>query len=172
MTDITDCYFTALTNPDAFFAKRLGTTWAAASDADQTKALQMATAIIDNMAWQGHKLFSTQSRAFPRKYDPVDSINPWGNTYSEDPYGYIYDSDDVPQAVLDACCLVAQALLADAAAGSMSERVLQEKGVSSFSQGKLSVSFVGGGGTSYGGLLCREAYDLLSPYMQRRGDIR
>lgn len=172
ITSSSGAYLTYAT-ADLFFSDRIDSAvWDAATTANKTKSLKQATAIIDNMAWQGYKLLSTQDRAFPRKYDPNDSTSPWGLTFSEDSWGYIYDSEDVPQAVLDACCLVAQALLADVAAGSMSERALQEKGVSSFSQGKLSVSFVGGGGASYGGLLCREAYDLLSPYMQRRGDIR
>ena len=104
MTDITDCYFTSLTAPTAFFAIRLGTAaWDDATSADQTKALQMATYKIDSLDYQGYKLLSTQARQFPRKYVPTDSINPWGNLMSEDPYGYIYDSSTPPQFVLDAC---------------------------------------------------------------------
>lgn len=167
-----DAYLTYGT-ADTFFASRVDSAvWDAATTANKTKALKQATKLIDSMSWQGYKLLSTQDRAFPRKYEPTDSMNPLGSTFSEDSYGYIYDSDDVPQDVLDACCLTAQALLADASAGSMSERALQEKGITSFSQGKLSVSFREGAGGAFGGLLNKEAYDLLSKYMQRRGDIR
>lgn len=174
MTDITDCYFTSLTAPTAFFAIRLGTdAWDNATSADQTKALQMATYRIDSLDYQGYKLLSTQARQFPRKYVPTDSLNPWGNLMSEDPYGYIYDSSDIPQFVLDACCLEALALLEyHASTDPISEQDLIDKGVSSFSLGKLSMSFKGKSNAAAFGLRSQEAYDLLSPYLQRRGDFR
>lgn len=173
ITSSSGAYLTYAT-ADLFFSDRIDSAvWDAATTANKTKSLKQATAIIDNMAWQGYKLLSTQDRAFPRKYDPTDSINPWGNTYSEDSWGYIYETDDVPQAVLDACCLIAQSLLSEnSSTSAVSEKDLQEKGVSSFSLGKLSMSFRDGFDSSYAGLRSKEAYDLLSPYMQRRGDIR
>lgn len=174
MTDITDCYFTALTDPTAFFAIRLGSdAWDDASDADQTKALQMATAKIDNLSLQGFKLVSTQERAFPRKYSPTDSINPWGNLLSEDPWGYVYDSDEVPQFVLDACCLEALALLKFYNDDDWQERRdRQAQGVASSSDPSGSESYLPGASTARCGLLSQEAYDLLSPYIERRGNIR
>lgn len=174
MTDISGCYFTSLTAPDAFFATRLGTdVWDDASEADQTKALQMATVAIDKLEFSGYKLLSTQERQFPRKYLPSYSINPWGNTFTEDPYGYIYDSGTVPQDILDACCLEALSLLKYYATDDpLDEITLQEKGVSSFSQGKLSVSFRGRSSFAASGFRSSEAYDLLKKYINRRCDIR
>jgi hypothetical protein len=159
---------------DAFFSNRLGTaTWDAATASDKTKALNLATAAIDAIGFSGYKLLSTQDRQFPRKYLPSSSIDPWGNTYSEDPYGYIYESSTVPQDVLDACCLEALALLKyHASDDPLNEDDLQAKGVSSFSQGKLSVSFRGRSTHSSTGLRSSEAYDLLKKYIGRRSDIR
>jgi len=173
MTDIADCYFTALTNPDAFFAKRLGVdAWDDASDADQTKALQMATAAIDKIPWQGYVQLTTQARAWPRKYHPTDSINPWGELLSEDPWGYIFSSASVPQIVLDACCLEALALLKFYADDDWQERHdKQSQGVSSASNPSGSESYLAGTTTARYGLKSQEAYDLLSPYIERRGNI-
>ena len=177
MTDIADCYFTSLTDPTAFFAKRLdAATWTAATAANQTIALQMATAKIDSLEYSGYKLLSTQTRAFPRKYSPTDSVNPWGNLLSEDSWGYIYDSDDVPQVVLDACCLEALKLLeyySSTSVASKKRQDLIDQGVKSYSIGKLSESYgPGATGISTNGLRSREAYDLLALYINRRGDIR
>jgi hypothetical protein len=171
MTDIADCYFTALTAPDAFFAKRLdAATWTAASDANQTIALQMATAKIDGMAFKGFPYLSTQARAFPRKYvlDPSYE-SPWGLTLSIDAYGYCYESS-VPQCVLDACCLEALKLLEEnASTSTISERELQEAGITSFSLGKLSVAFSCGAASRYSGMHSKEAYDLISKYLDSGG---
>lgn len=177
MTDITSCYFTSLTAPDAFFAIRLGAdTWTAATDANKTKALQMATWEIDNLPLQGFALLSTQARAFPRKYLPTDSSNPWGNTHSEDPYGYIYESSSVPQVVLDACCLEALALLDFHSSTSTAMKARKsriDQGVKSYSLGDRSESYgVAATGNSTFDLKSKGAYDLLSSYIDRRGDIR
>lgn len=177
MTDIADCYFTALTEPNAFWAKRLDSaTWDAATDASKTKALQMATFAIDNLPLQGYKLLCDQARAFPRKYEPTESSNPWGNTYSEDSYGYVYESAIVPQVVEDACMLEAEALLRYHSTTSTDQRERQkliDQGVKSYSIGDLSESYgPAATGISTFGLKSRDAFDLLRPYLSSRGDIR
>jgi hypothetical protein len=174
MVDIADCYFTALTNPDAFFATKLGVdAWDDATDANQTKALQMATAKIDSLPLQGYKLADTQARAFPRKYEASDSPSPWGSLVLTDTYGYIYDATTVPQFVLDAVCYEALGLLqfyADDDWKASHDR--QHRGVSSASDPSGSESYLAGSATVRYGLKSQEAYDLLSPYIARRGDIR
>jgi len=174
MADIADAYLTTLQLADAFFATKLGANaWDDAAEADQIKALQMATAKIDSLSFQGYKLLSTQARAFPRKYVPSDSINPWGNLMSEDPYGYIYDSSTPPQFVLDACCWEALALLKFYSDDDWQERHdKQSQGVSSASNPSGSESYLAGSATARQGLKSQEAYDLLSPYIERRGNIR
>jgi hypothetical protein len=176
MTDIADCYFTSLTVPNAFFAQVLGSSaWDDATDADKTKALQMATKAIDAIRYSGYKMLSSQARAFPRKYVPSESSSPWGNTISEDPWGYVYDTADVNQDILDACCWEALALLQYyASSANASRQNLRAQGVTSYSIGDLSESY---GASSLGGpasynLKSQEAYNLLELYMDRRADIR
>lgn len=166
--------YLSITEADTFFAAILGTdAWDDATESDQTKALKMATVKIDNLPLQGFKLLSTQARAFPRKYSPADSINPWGNLLSEDPWGYVYDSSEVPQFVLDACCWEALYLLKFYADDDWQERRdRQAQGVASSSDPSGSESYLQGASTARCGLLSQEAFDLLSPYIERRGNIR
>jgi hypothetical protein len=147
----------------------------AASSTTQEWYLQRATKIIDSLSFGGYKLLSTQDRQFPRKYDPTDSLNPWGNTYSEDSWGYIYDSSDVPDDVKEACCEEALALYEFYTDSASSKRQsLQNQGVKSYSIGPLSETFgtVEAGGSSTYGLKSTIAYDLLQKYISTRGDIR
>lgn len=166
--------YVTLAEADAFFASRLGAdAWDDAETADQTKALQMATAKIDNLPFQGYVLLSTQARAFPRKYVPSESVNPWGLLMSEDSWGYIYSDSTPPQFVLDACCLEALALLKFYADDDWQERHdKQSQGVSSASNPSGSESYLAGTATARYGLKSQEAYDLLFPYIERRGNIR
>jgi len=173
MADISGSYIATLTLADAFFATRLGVdVWDDASETDQTKALQMATAKIDNLPLQGFKIVSTQERAFPRKYEPSESSNPFGEIQIFDPWGYVYDATTVPQLVLDACCWEALALLKFYSDDDALERHdKQSQGVSSASNPSGSESYLAGTATARYGLKSQEAYDLLSPYIERRGNI-
>lgn len=172
MTDdtVTDSYITTLTEADAFFANRLGTdVWDDASDADQTKALQMATTRIDSLDYQGYKYLSTQDRQFPRKYsiDPLYQ-SPWGKTLLIDSWGYAYESD-VPQVIKEACCLEALALLEYyASTDPLNEQDLVDSGVKSFSLGKISMTLSRTASSSRG-LRSDEAYRLLSRYLENGG---
>jgi hypothetical protein len=174
MADIANCYFTALTDPDAFFSEMLGTTiWDAATDSDKTKALQMATKAIDAIPYSGYKLLSDQAREFPRKYVPTESVNPWGATFIADPYGYIYESANVPQPVLDACCLEAIALLTFYAdSDNIDRKAMKDQGVKSYSLGGVySESLDVSTSDWMHGMKSPDAHKLLVQYFGRRCNI-
>jgi hypothetical protein len=141
-TEVTESYITTVELGDAYFAKRLDcAAWTGASSANKSKALQMATRALDSMRWDGVKAVSTQTRQFPRKYklDP-DATNPWGNVTSLDYYGYA--TATTPQAILDACCEEALALLRYSASTASSARAdLIAQGVTSYTLGDLSETF-------------------------------
>ena len=71
-----------------YFDERLHTTaWDVATDDERTKALATATRAIDRLNFAGDKTDSEQANEFPR------------------------DSEDTPQAILDACAEISIALL-------------------------------------------------------------
>lgn len=70
-------------------ANKLETTsWDASSDAQKTKALTIATSIIDRLNYAG--VANSDAAAFPRD-----------------------DEDEVPQDIIDACCEIAYSLIDD-----------------------------------------------------------
>ncbi len=64
---------------DAYFSTRLlATAWTGATDADKTKALTMATQIIDTLNYIGEVTSTTQDNQFPRDEEisvPTDIAN-------------------------------------------------------------------------------------------------
>lgn len=171
-TAVSDSYITTIEEADAFFAARLDSaSWDDADAADQAKALQMATARLDNLDYKGYKYLQSQERQFPRKYS-VDPFyeSPWGISLSLDAYGYAYESD-VPQRIKDACCLEAAALLEYySSTDPINEQDLVEAGVKSFSLGKLSMSLSKTSAASRN-LRSAEAYELISRYLDNGGFI-
>jgi len=120
-----------------YFASRLHSeVWTQAADADKQKALVMATRAIDRQILRGRKTDAGQDRAFPR-----------------------YPDTAVPQAVKDATCEEALALLES---GNSQRRKLQQEGVQSFSLGNMSETYAAGAGK---GLLSQEAKGLLQPWL-------
>ena len=168
-TSVSDSYLATVELADAIFAKRLGTaSWTAASSADKSKALQMATSAIDSQNYSGLKYLSTQARQFPRKYqaDPSIGSDPWGGTVNYDTYGYVYESTSVPDEVLLACCLEALALINYYTnADPIDEADLMAKGYKSFSLGDLSATF-GSSVSLQSGFHSKEAFDLLEKYRE------
>lgn len=164
-TTSTDSYLT-VAEADAVFAARLGAaTWTAASTADKTAALKMATAIIDSLTYTGFKQSETQARQFPRMYqfDP-DFYSPWAVTEPDFSTAGDCINVDTPDDVLSACCLEALALLEYYSSSSpINEGDLIAKGVKSFSLGKLSMSF-GSSASLQSGFRSKEAFDLLEKY--------
>lgn len=132
-----------LTEANEYFSNRLhADAWAEASDADKDKALAMATKAIDRQPLSGRKTVSSQPLAFPR-----------------------YPDTEVPEAVKEACCEIALALLER---GNSERRKLQQEGVQSFTLGNMSEAYAPGAGR---GLLSQEAKELLRPWLLKAVNI-
>jgi hypothetical protein len=132
--------YVTLEEAQAYFSARLfSDAWANAADPDKIKALEMATRAIDRQPIAGRKTDPAQALAFPR-----------------------YPDIEVPQAVKDACCEEALALLER---GNSQRRKLQQEGVTVFSIGGpsgLNEQYRPGAGR---GLLSQEARELLRPWL-------
>ena len=122
---------------DEYFKKRLyAESWGETGDADKEKALRQATKEIDRQLLKGRKATDTQELAFPR-----------------------YPDTEVPEAVKEACCEIALALLER---GNSQRHKLQQEGVQSFTLGNMSETYAPGAGR---GLLSQEAKELLRPWL-------
>lgn len=142
-----DSYCTA-EQATAYFDKHLhAAAWTAATDTQRAAALAQATRIIDRQAYRGTKTHPDQARAFPR-----------------------YPANEVPQAVIDATCEVALALLDS---GDSPRRKLQAEGVTAVSIGSVSESYAPGAGRELGaGLQSNDARELLRPWLLGSVGIR
>jgi len=122
---------------DQYFKNRLhAESWGETSEADKEKALKQATRAIDRQLLKGRKATDTQELAFPR-----------------------YPDTEVPEAVKEACCEEALAILER---GNSQRRKLQQEGVQSFTLGNMSETYAPGAGR---GLLSQEAKELLRPWL-------
>ncbi len=122
---------------DEYFEGRLHTDiWRETDNSTKEAALKQATRTIDRLLLKGRKATDTQELAFPR-----------------------YPDTEVPEAVKEACCEVALALLER---GNSQRRKLQQEGVQSFSLGNMSETYTPGAGR---GLLSQEAKELLGPWL-------
>jgi RNase P subunit RPR2 len=129
--------YVSLTEANEYFSDRLhADAWAEAADADKEKALAMATKAIDRQPLKGRKTDLVQEMAFPR-----------------------YPDTEVPQAIKEACCEEALAILER---GNSQRRRLQKEGVQSFTLGNMSETYAPGSGK---GLLSQEAKELLRPWL-------
>ena len=122
---------------DEYFAGRLyAGSWFEADDSTKEKALKQATKAIDRQPLRGRKATDEQELAFPRHPDT-----------------------EVPEAVKEACCEEALALLER---GNSQRRKLQQEGVQSFALGNMSETYAAGTGK---GLLSQEAKEILRPWL-------
>ena len=122
---------------DEYFKNRLhAESWSGADSETKEKALKQATRAIDRQLLRGRKTNPEQELAFPR-----------------------YPDTEVPEAVKEACCEVALALLER---GNNQRRKLQQEGVQSFTLGNMSETYAAGAGR---GLLSQEAKELLRPWL-------
>jgi len=122
---------------DEYFRNRLhAESWGQADESTKEKALQQATRAIDRQLLRGRKTNPEQELAFPR-----------------------YPDTEVPEAVKEACCEEALALLER---GNSQRRKLQQEGVQSFTLGNMSETYIAGAGK---GLLSQEAKELLRPWL-------
>jgi len=121
-------------------------TWAALSADAQARALISATKDIDGCRFSGYKCSDTQSLAFPRVID-----TPYPTT-DHDRYEV---QESVPQAVINACCCEAAALV------TSNRDTLRAAGVSEYSIGSLREKLTGGAKA----LKSPRAIRLLKPYL-------
>jgi hypothetical protein len=120
-----------------YFAGRLhAEVWEQADESTKEKALKQATRQIDRQPLKGRKATDEQELAFPR-----------------------YPDTELPEAVKEACCEEALALLER---GNSQRHKLQQEGVQSFSLGNMSETYAAGAGR---GLLSQEAKELLRPWL-------
>jgi hypothetical protein len=120
-----------------YFAGRLhAERWGETDNSTKEAALKQATRTIDRQLLKGRKATDTQELAFPR-----------------------YPDEEVPEAVKEACCEEALAMLER---GNSQRRKLQQEGVQSFTLGSVSETYAPGGGR---GLLSQEAKELLRPWL-------
>ena len=120
-----------------YFAGRLhAESWGQADSETKEKALKQATKIIDRQRLNGRKTNPSQPLVFPR-----------------------YPDTEIPEAVKEACCEEALALLER---GNSQRLKLQQEGVQSFSLGNMSETYAAGAGK---GLLSQEAKELLRPWL-------
>lgn len=167
-----DSYVT-LAEADLYLYNRIDSdSWNEASTANKTSALNYAKEIIDSLPLRGVRYESyylyngvqkdlnadgiAQSGEFPRYIDDVACDFDYGTNLPV-----------VPKRVKDACCLTALKLLTDAnsSGDQISEEELQAKGITSFSLGRLSMSFGPGANTKYYGL-DKKSYDLMRIYIE------
>ncbi len=154
---------------DTYFANRLyADAWTSTAVPQKEQALVMATRAIDRQVFIGAKKLDDQPLQFPRRYPfrahdiwrkwfQFNITDQWETLYVE---GASWWADiDVPQAVKDATCEEALALLER---GNSQRRKLQQEGVQSASIGSLSETYRPG---TARGLLSQEALELLRPYI-------
>ena len=152
----TDAYID-VTGADSYFASRLyADAWTNATADDKERALRQATKAIDRQPLKGRPVDLSQALAFPRCYLAPDA--PPSQYRFDLPAGWWCETEP-PQAVVDACCEEALALLER---GNSQRRILQQEGVQSASIGNLSETYTPGAGR---GLLSQEARELLRPYL-------
>ena len=130
--------YVTIEEADTYFQGRLhAEAWENAEPVKRQAALVSATRAIDRLTLAGRKTDPDQPLAFPRHPDT-----------------------EVPQAVKDACCEEALALLVR---GDSQRRKLQAEGVTSVTIGSLSETYAAGGrGRSF---VCPEARELLRPWL-------
>jgi hypothetical protein len=135
--------YVSMEDANAYIQARLNSSaWSDAVASSQEAALITATRAIDRLMLVGRRADADQPLAFPR-----------------------YGQDAVPQAVIDATCEEALALLAN---GDSTRRQLQADGVTRFQIGTLSESYAFGGtgkAATPPTLQSLEARELMRPYI-------
>ena len=159
----TNTYISAVDAETYFDTRLFADVWTAASADDKARAVIMATKKIDRLTLEGAKKTTTQGLEFPRCYSYDTRNLPGDSGFASFPDDGWYCEQDVPQAVLDAVCEEALALLAS---GNDPRRVMQRAGVKSFTLGSLSESFYDNAGTTKAAaLISQEAKELMKPFI-------
>jgi len=117
--------YVSVANADTYFSLALhAATWTAAVTATKESALVTAARMLDRQNWQGAKTVEAQAMMWPR-------------TGLVDKYGIAVPSATVPQAVIDAQCELALALMNDS---SIQESINTAPKVTSVAAGSVSVT--------------------------------
>jgi len=150
--------FCTVAEADIYFNDRLfSDAWFSSISADKQKALNMATRKINNVPFVGVKEDTLQENAFPRCYRYSAFLNQYEATFN----GLNWYCDiTVPQAIKDACCEEALALIET---GTSERGKLQRDGVQSFSVGGLSETYKKGANKER--LKSLEAMQMLQPWL-------
>lgn len=150
-----------------YLANRLyAAAYTAATADEKSQAVIMATRAIDRSLLKGRKYIDTQTLAFPRCYtvDPRAPYAYYDNTPMTWGNGW-YSQSAVPQAVIDATCEEALAILTN---GNSDRMTLQRQGVTAFSLGNLSETYGNLSGVAPSSLtqslLSTEARELMRQY--------
>lgn len=131
--------YVSIEQAQEYFESRLHAgAWAEAAEPEKEKALIMAAKAIDRQPLRGRKMDPSQALAFPR-----------------------YPDTEVPEAVKEACCEEALALLG----GNSQRRKLQQEGVISVTVGSVSETYATAGAAGGLGLRSLEAKELLRPWL-------
>jgi len=136
--------------------------WTALSSADKDVALRNACKVLDRQPYVGFKSTTTQALEFPRILYTEVGLRNTANV-SDAVYfrgDELYDSGIVPDAVKYAQCEIALEV-AQGTTDAQSRAELRRSGVKSFSFGKLSESYSGGGSD----IISHEAKKLLAPFL-------
>lgn len=91
--------YASVATADTYLAARGYTLWATMSEAEREQALRRATEYMEGaygLKWQGYRRTDTQALAWPRYDVPKPDTD-----------GYYYDDDEIPAAVVNACCMLA-----------------------------------------------------------------
>ncbi len=162
LTVATNTYVT-LAQAETFFNERLNASdWTDAVEIDKARALIQATHNLERLAYVGKQYVSTQTLKWPRSelYATRGAVGTGGS------YEYDISGGTVPQAVKDAQCEEAIALLGQS--GSTRSE-LQAQGVTSYTIGDLSETFSGTGSRRF---VSPEAAALLAGYIAGAVPIR
>ncbi|MGB3944527.1 MAG: DnaT-like ssDNA-binding protein [Methanothrix sp.] len=133
------------------------TAWTALDDGDKEILISRAVEKLESLSFRGSKYDMDQEELFPR-YDQ---------------YGYYdYTEEDgchIPQAILDAICLEAVAIVASSGGSYAQIDTLQEHGVKSvrISGTGLQYEFTGSPSATRGGFVSERAWKLISRYLAR-----
>lgn len=106
---------------DAYHADRAFTAWADATDDEKATALIRATDYLNGLSWTGRKV-AMRPMAWPRVDVEVD--------------GYAVGSDEVPDAVVSACCYMAGEFI-----GGADPLAAQDRALSSMKVGPVEMSW-------------------------------
>lgn len=108
--------YVSVAEADAYWAKRPGSAWGAAPNAEREGALVRATGYVDaEYAWRGTRATAVQALDWPR-YDVVLD-------------GYPLDGTTIPRPVKDAVCEMALKALAGDLVGDVSPQQVVEQTV-------------------------------------------